>query len=110
MQILITGGAGFIGGHLAEVFAREGHEITVLDNYEPYYDLSLKDHSVEAGRNAATNSDGSYELVERSVTDAALVAELAADVDLIYHQAAQAGVRTSVENPRRSTSTTSQAR
>jgi UDP-glucose 4-epimerase len=99
MEILVTGGAGFIGGHLVETFAHEGHDITVLDNYEPYYDLGLKDHNVEIGRNAAAHSEGTYELVDGSVTDADLVDDLTANVDIIYHQAAQAGVRTSVEEP-----------
>ena len=42
MEILVTGGAGFIGGHLAESFARGGHDVIVLDNLEPYYDLGIK--------------------------------------------------------------------
>ncbi len=99
MEILITGGAGFIGGHLAETFTGDGHDVTVLDNYEPYYDLGIKEHNVEAGRNATDNSEGSYEIVDGSVTDTDLVDDLTQDVDVIYHQAAQAGVRTSVEEP-----------
>jgi len=42
MNILVTGGAGFIGGHLAEQFLREGHDVTVLDVMHPYYDLRIK--------------------------------------------------------------------
>ena len=99
MQILVTGGAGFIGGHLAEDFTANGHDVTVLDNLEPYYDLGIKEHNVDAGRDAAANSDGSYEFVEGSVTDADLLEELTQTKDVIYHQAAQAGVRTSVEQP-----------
>ena len=37
MRILVTGGAGFIGGHLAESFLEDGHDVTVLDNFEPFY-------------------------------------------------------------------------
>ncbi|WP_049980122.1 GDP-mannose 4,6-dehydratase [Halolamina rubra] len=99
MHILVTGGAGFIGGYLAETFAAEGHNVTVLDNYEPYYDLGIKEHNVEAARTAAKNSDGSYEIVDGSVTNEDLVDELTTDIDAIYHQAAQAGVRKSVEEP-----------
>jgi UDP-glucose 4-epimerase len=59
MRILVTGGAGFIGGHLAESFIRNGHDVIVLDNLEPYYDLGIKEHNVETGREAATESDRS---------------------------------------------------
>ena len=99
MKVLVTGAAGFIGGHLAETFTGEGHDVTALDNYEPYYDLGIKEHNVEAGRQAATDSEGTYEIVNGSVVNADLVAELAGDADKIYHQAAQAGVRKSVEEP-----------
>jgi len=96
--VLVTGGAGFIGGHVAEQLARD-HEVTVLDNFEPYYDLGIKDHNVEAGREAARDGDGSYDLVEGSITDDDLVDDLITDTDVVYHQAAQAGVRKSVEEP-----------
>lgn len=96
MHCLITGGAGFIGGHLAEAFAREGHDVVVLDNLEPFYDTDIKRHNVEAAREAAT---GEYTFVEGSVTDGDLVADLVAEADAVYHQAAQAGVRASVEEP-----------
>ena len=98
-SILVTGGAGFIGGHLAEAFAGGGHDVTVLDNFEPYYDLGIKEHNVDAGRRAAEAGDGGYEFVDGSITDADLVDDLVADVDVVYHQAAQAGVRKSVEEP-----------
>ncbi|MDL0138935.1 SDR family oxidoreductase [Halobacterium salinarum] len=99
MEIFVTGGAGFIGGHLAESFANGGHDVTVLDNYEPYYDLGIKEHNAEIARDAAGDSGGSYEIIEGSVTNADLVDDLTENVDYIYHQAAQAGVRTSVEEP-----------
>ena len=101
MRILVTGGAGFIGGHLAERFARDGHDVVVLDNFDPFYDLDIKEYNVEAGRDAAAEGDGDYELVKGDVRDADLVTELVADADYLYHQAAQAGVRPSVQNPRK---------
>ena len=43
MRILVTGGAGFIGGALAPLLSRSGHELLVLDNFSPkvHFDLSL---------------------------------------------------------------------
>ncbi|CCQ33167.1 UDP-glucose 4-epimerase protein [Halorhabdus tiamatea SARL4B] len=101
MQILVTGGAGFIGGHLAEHFATDGHDVVVLDNLDPYYSVDLKRHNIGVGRAAGTDGEGSYEFVEGDVRDADLVEELVADAEYVFHEAAQAGVRTSVENPRK---------
>ena len=98
MHILVTGGAGFIGGHLAESFLKEGHDVTALDILEPFYDLGLKEHNIDVAREAA-QSTGSYEFIEGSTTDKALVDRIMQDVDIVYHQAAQAGVRASVEEP-----------
>lgn len=99
MEILVTGGAGFIGSHLAEHFLRHGHDVTTLGNFDPYYSTDLKQHNVEACRAAASATDGTFELVEGSILDDQLVESTVADVDVIYHQAAQAGVRTSIDNP-----------
>ncbi|GGL68340.1 GDP-mannose 4,6-dehydratase [Halocalculus aciditolerans] len=101
MSILVTGGAGFIGGHLAEHFVREGHDVVVVDNFDPYYNVQLKEHNVEVAREAAEETEGSYELVEGDVRDEDLVYDLVEDVDYVFHEAAQAGVRTSVDNPRK---------
>jgi UDP-glucose 4-epimerase len=94
MEILVTGGAGFIGGHLAETFARAGHDVVVLDNFDPYYDVGLKERNVDAVRAAAAGSDGSCRVVEGDVRDRELAAELVTGADCVYHHAAQAGVRT----------------
>ena len=67
MQILVTGGAGFIGGNLAEAFLRDGHDVTVVDNFEPFYDLGIKDHTVERCETVATETDGTYDLVSAGV-------------------------------------------
>ena len=103
MRVLVTGGAGFIGGHLAQGFAGDGHDVFVLDSLEPFYDVGIKEYAIEAGQRAADESAGSYEFVEGSVTDASLVGDLVESVDFVYHQAAQAGVRASVDDPEKVT-------
>ena len=100
MRVLITGGAGFIGGHLAETLAPD-HDVTVLDNFEPYYEVGIKEHNADRARSAAESGSGSYELVTGDVRNADLVTELVSEADVVFHEAAQAGVRTSVDRPRK---------
>jgi len=100
MEILVTGGAGFVGGHLAERFVDDGHDVVVLDNLDPFYDTDLKRHTIKRCRECADAGDGTYAFVEGDVRDAQQVTDLVADADFVYHQAAQAGVRRSVEDPR----------
>ena len=100
MRILVTGGAGFIGGHLAEAFLEDGYDVTVLDTMAPFYDLGIKEHTLEVHRDLADKHDREYRFVEGDVRDADLVADLVAEADYVYHQAAKAGVRPSVEAPR----------
>ena len=99
MQILVTGGAGFIGGHLAERFVKDCHDVVVLDNLNEFYDTGLKERNVAMGRDAADDG-GTYEFVEGDIRNDALVDELVAEADYVYHQAARAGVRSSVADPR----------
>jgi UDP-glucose 4-epimerase len=53
MHVLVTGGAGFIGGHLAEAFHEVGHDVTLLDVMDPFYDLGIKEHTLDVHRETA---------------------------------------------------------
>ncbi len=103
MKILITGGAGFIGGNLAERFIHDGHNVIVLDTLDPFYDVGIKEQNIKIASEAASSSAGEYKFVEGSITDPEVVDELVDRVDYIYHQAAQAGVRASVDDPEKTT-------
>jgi UDP-glucose 4-epimerase len=92
---VITGGAGFIGSHIAENLAKDGHEIVIVDNLDPYYSVDLKKRNLnivlESGNSTFINAD---------ITDLARMQEVIdSTVDYVYHEAAQAGVRISVEDP-----------
>lgn len=100
MRILVTGGAGFIGGHLAERFVGDGHDVVVLDTLDSFYDVGIKRRNIETAREAGSETDGSYELLEASVTDPEAVLDAVSGVDVVFHQAAQAGVRVSVDDPK----------
>jgi UDP-glucose 4-epimerase len=99
MDILVTGGAGFIGSNLAEGFLADGHDVVSLDNLDPYYDLGIKEHNLDICRQ---NGEDCFEFVQGSTTDEELVEDVIStnDIDVIFHQASKAGVRTSVENPK----------
>jgi UDP-glucose 4-epimerase len=84
---LVTGGAGFIGSHLAEELVRRGHPIRVLD-----------DLSTGLWSNLA-HLDPTPELVEGSLTDPAAVARAMHGVGMVYHLGALASVARSVESP-----------
>jgi len=88
-RILITGGAGFIGSHLADALVARGDGVIALD------DLSTGD----TGNIEHLTGTGAVELVEGSTTDAATVDELVAQADVVLHLASAVGVQLIVSNP-----------
>jgi UDP-glucuronate 4-epimerase len=96
MRILVTGSAGFIGFHVARRLLDLGHEVTGLDGFTPYYDrrLKLRRHEILA---ESRGFSGHEVLLE----DAGALAGIYGNgFEIVYHFAAQAGVRYSLENPR----------
>jgi UDP-glucose 4-epimerase len=88
MNVLVTGGAGFIGSHLCDVLMRARHTVTVMD------DLSTGSHS----NLEHLDRRGALHLIEGDVRDANKVGNLP-KADLIYHLAAGVGVRTILDKP-----------
>jgi UDP-glucose 4-epimerase len=94
-KIVITGGAGFIGSHIGESCAKDGHEVVIIDNLDDYYSLQLKKENIEC-----VLKSGIATFVHGDITDLELLRKVIdKDVDYVFHEAAQAGVRISVENP-----------
>lgn len=89
MKILITGGAGFVGSHLADKLIGEGHEITVID------DLSTGRYSnvehLEGNKN--------FRLIIDTVLNHRLMEELVRETDRVFHMASAVGVRLIMERP-----------
>jgi UDP-glucuronate 4-epimerase len=95
MHLLVTGGAGFIGSHLVDRLLADGHTVTVLDNFDPFYEREIKEKNIEAHRRYPR-----WRLIERDLRDAnALRQDLRDRYDAIVHLAAKAGVRPSIEDP-----------
>ncbi len=95
-HVLVTGGAGFIGSHLTRRLLARGDSVTVLDEFNDYYDPELKRANV-----APFTGLDKYRLIEGDIRDAELVDGLFREsrFDGVVHLAARAGVRPSLADP-----------
>ncbi len=96
MKVLITGGAGFIGSQLADRRLTAGDRVTVIDDFNDYYDPALKRRNV-----ARALSHPAYRLVEGDIRDRDRIVSLFSGepFDVVVHLAARAGVRPSLRDP-----------
>ena len=93
MRVFITGGAGFIGSHLADHYVATGDQVTILDNF-----------STGSKTNIA-HLEGRITTVDGDIRNVELVESLTKDADLVLHMAAALGVNTILESPLESMST-----
>jgi UDP-glucose 4-epimerase len=89
MRILVTGGAGFIGSHLCERLIRDGHHVTVIDDFSTGRSFNLVD---------LVNLD-SFKLVEGSILDTTILNPLIKEAEYVFHLAATVGVFNIVNHP-----------
>ena len=89
MHYLITGGAGFIGCHLAEKLLSTGHSVTVIDDLCTGSIQNIERLKVRRG----------FNYIVESIFNRHLLAELIDDADGVFHLAASVGVRLIVESP-----------
>ena len=96
-KVFITGTAGFIGFHLAQLLLKDGFQVHGYDGMTDYYDVTLKQR-----RHAMLLQTPNFSATEGMLEDQALLDRVADDFqpEVIVHLAAQAGVRYSLENPR----------
>jgi dTDP-L-rhamnose 4-epimerase len=94
-RVLITGGAGFVGSHLADALANAGHQVTLFDNLEPQV------HGPAAQRPAYL--DPAHRLVQGDICDLDALRPLVREADVVFHLAAMVGVGQSMYQMRRYT-------
>jgi UDP-glucuronate 4-epimerase len=98
MKVLLTGGAGFIGSHLAERLLARGEDLTIVDNLNPAYDPEVKRNNLRAVR-----AHWEFRFHETDILDDRSMDSIFEQVrpDKVIHLAAYAGVRPSLEWPAR---------
>src|SRR5215472_16123483 len=96
-RVVLTGGAGFIGSHVAEALLRRGAQLWILDNLDEFYSPAWKKANLEDLRRV-----GSYEFTQADICDTPRLQETLerARPHEVIHLAARAGVRPSIEQPR----------
>jgi UDP-glucose 4-epimerase len=94
IRILVTGGAGFIGSHIIERLLGDGHEVVCLDNFDPYYDPETKRSNIQPFL-----ENENFTLEVGDIRDRESLTRLLEGTDYVFHEAAQAGVRISVDDP-----------
>ncbi len=95
-RVLITGGAGFIGTQLARALMQQGVSVTVLDNFDPFYDLRIKNHNAEL---LAKEGGEKFRLIEGDIRESESCELALQGADAVVHLAALAGVRPSILDP-----------
>jgi UDP-glucuronate 4-epimerase len=96
-RVVLTGGAGFIGSHLAEELLRRGADLTIVDNFDDFYALAWKRANLEDVRRA-----GKFECIDVDIRNFERMRKAVAIArpDVMIHLAARAGVRPSIEQAR----------
>lgn len=95
-SILVTGGAGFIGFHVAKKLLENNHEVIIIDNFNDYYDPQIKYDRINQIKN-----NKNLIVYTSDISDLKSIEKIFKEhkIDQICHLAAQAGVRYSIENP-----------
>ncbi len=90
--ILVTGCAGFIGSHLCELLLFKGYKVTGVDNFDPFYDKEIKLNNLKGFINHPSFSFLEYDITRD-------LDKINADIDVVIHLAAKAGIVPSLKDP-----------
>lgn len=98
MKALVTGGAGFIGSHVAEIYAKKEYDVTILDNLSRGILLNKDIKNLDYNWNQLKRFKN-VKCIKGDVRDSKVISDAAKDKDFIIHTAAQTAVTTSVTDP-----------
>ena len=94
-NIIVTGGAGFIGSHLCEALLRRGDDVTAIDNFDDFYPPAIKRNNLSSIINHPR-----FTLMEGDIRDENIInSAVDSTTDAVIHLAARAGVRPSIADP-----------
>jgi UDP-glucuronate 4-epimerase len=93
-RVLVTGAAGFIGGHVCRALLDDGYTVVGFDNFDPFYDRGIKDDTV-----SELMAHERFSFAEGDIRDGSAVSRVLRGTDVVVHLAARAGVRPSIEDP-----------
>tara|TARA_B100000787_G_C16197757_1_gene302187 strand:+ start:2285 stop:3262 length:978 start_codon:yes stop_codon:yes gene_type:complete len=101
MKILITGTAGFIGFHLCLKLLELNHQIIGIDNLNDYYDTKLKKDRLKLIKDFAKNKNKKFQFINTDISKTQKMENIFSSnkFSIVFHLAAQAGVRFSIKNP-----------
>jgi len=96
MEILVTGGAGFIGSHVCGALLEKGMKVICVDNFNDYYDPKFKEQNI-----SSCLKDKNFNIYREDITDIAGLRRIfkKSKIERIIHLAARAGVRPSITQP-----------
>lgn len=95
MDVLVTGGAGFIGSNLCEYLLGIGHKVICIDNFDDYYSPEIKKRNIER-----CMSNDNFTLCQFDIENKEELKKVFEKADIVVHLAARAGVRASYDNPK----------
>jgi len=100
-NILVTGGAGFIGSHICEKLLDHDYSIICIDNFNDFYNPSIKRKNIECIERKSKQKNGYFKLYEGDIRDSKTLESLfdLEPIDVIIHLAAMPGVRISLDKP-----------